>query len=561
MSKKILASLLELWRARRDLCITLILFAAAMALFATDWFRELQYDGVSTVGAERVLRGEIPYRDFWTMYAPGHFYLLALVFLVFGTHLLAEVVAASVISAAAACLCYWVALRIVNRRGGALLCAAVFAAAIYHHGYFRRLGSYPTGIFLVFLCLLLVLIFQETNRLKYLAAAGATLGAAIIFKHDVGAYTAIAVVVGLWVHGLVSRPPTVLRSCMTQTIVFAFAATAIVAPVLAYFVIVAGPDIYQDLVVFPGGDFRFSRGEYFPTLIPFGLRQDSLLRTLMAAVNYWNLIFPCLLLLLGYIAMGMATARNRALHVSWGAILSTAFLFHYSAAHVQINTHVITMSVYGTMLGVMFYSYARGTEWGALPPFKRMTAAFLTVWFVAMLAVPGYRALRKRSAAAPEWIGQTTPLGIDKVAGFKVHSQTARHLTELTDFVKASVPPGEPIFIGLHRHDVVIIGDKMLYFLLDRPSATRYQELHPAITDTAPVQREIIDDLINKNVRLIVRKYIFDDVALDRMKTSFLLNMPHVGATLLDEFLSERYERVREIGPYEVWQLKEPGEE
>ena len=100
-SKKMLASLSELWRARRDLCITLIIFGAALALFATDWFRELQYDGVSTVGAERVLRGEIPYRDFWTMYAPGHFYLLALVFLVFGPHLLAEVVAASVISAAA----------------------------------------------------------------------------------------------------------------------------------------------------------------------------------------------------------------------------------------------------------------------------------------------------------------------------------------------------------------------------------------------------------------------------------------------------------------------------
>ena len=55
-------------------------------------------------------------------------------------------------------------------------------------------------------------------------------------------------------------------------------------------------------------------------------------------------------------------------------------------------------------------------------------------------------------------------------------------------------------------------------------------------------------------------RYFFDDADLERVKASFVLTMPYVGATLLDEFLSEHYEKTREMGAYEVWQIKEPGD-
>ena len=71
----------------------------------------------------------------------------------------------------------------------------------------------------------------------------------------------------------------------------------------------------------------------------------------------------------------------------------------------------------------------------------------------------------------------------------------ARLLTELSDFVNTHMPQSAQLFVGLHRHDVVIIGDVMIYFILNHPIATRYHELHPAITDTAQVQHEIIRDL------------------------------------------------------------------
>jgi len=50
-----------------------------------------EYDeGLMVSGAARVLDGAIPYRDFWTIYAPGQFYALAGVFKLFGVSLLAS---------------------------------------------------------------------------------------------------------------------------------------------------------------------------------------------------------------------------------------------------------------------------------------------------------------------------------------------------------------------------------------------------------------------------------------------------------------------------------------
>src|SRR5579864_1234053 len=41
-------------------------------------------EGIVLQGAERVLHGQVPYRDFFSFYTPGSFYFLALWFRIFG---------------------------------------------------------------------------------------------------------------------------------------------------------------------------------------------------------------------------------------------------------------------------------------------------------------------------------------------------------------------------------------------------------------------------------------------------------------------------------------------
>jgi hypothetical protein len=122
--------------------------------------------------------------------------------------------------------------------------------------------------------------------------------------------------------------------------------------------------------------------------------------------------------------------------------------------------------------------------------------------------------------------------------------------------VNQSISRDATIFVGLNRHDVVITNDVISYFVLNRKSSTRYHELHPAVADTAAVQREIIGDLRDENVDMLILRYIFSDQHLERVKKDFQKNLPHVGATVLDEFIREHYVPVERFGSYTVWRQK-----
>ena len=66
----------------------LLLYALAFVYFLPGINQKINtYDeGVIVYGATRVLQGQVPYRDFWTMYSPGQFYILAAAFKLFGAY-------------------------------------------------------------------------------------------------------------------------------------------------------------------------------------------------------------------------------------------------------------------------------------------------------------------------------------------------------------------------------------------------------------------------------------------------------------------------------------------
>jgi len=532
-----------------EILITVGLFLAAVGLFSLGWFYDLG-GGISTVGAERVLNGEIPYRDFWTMYAPGQFYLLALMFKIFGTHLLVEVIATSIVCAAAACVCYRLVFNLVGGKLAALVPAVIFLAALYNTGYFKSLGSYPPAILFIVLALNFMMLYYRKGKLAHLLAAGLATGAALVFKHDVGGYTAIAIVAGLTAYHVLTPATTAEpgSSLSWKLLSYSIGVMAIVMPVLASFAVLAGPDMLKDLVVFPLTDFRFARPEGYPNLFPLGIYNQSGLKMLNNFFTYININVPFILFLLGLVAIGLALRSGKPEYVAAGVTFSVGYLLHYAAAHVQINTHIITMSVYAACSGVILYSLVDDEPFVQRVAYiKLLLPAAVFAWFLSLAAKPAYLGWEA-------WKSATTNLKLAKVSGFKVTPDEAQVLTELSAFVNTHMPQDRQLFVGLHRHDVVIIGDVMVYFILNHPNATRYHELHPAMTDTAQVQLEIIGNLQDKNIPYIILKHIFDDEELEREKKNFLRHLPHIGATQLDEFIRENYVQVRVFGPYAVWQ-------
>ena len=544
-----------MFRTTRDFLPVAILFVGALAVSSLDWFFGLK-GGLATVGAERILSGELPYRDFWTMYAPGHFYFLAFLLHVFGSYILVEAIAGSVLSAAAACLCYLLIFNLVGTKLAALLCASIFFAAGYSTGYFRLLGTYPPAIFFILTALNFMVFYYKSGQKRWhLFAAGLATGGAVVFKHDIGGYTAIAVGVGLLVYEcLTNVTPERVRALVLKLAVYAAGFAGIVVAVFTYFVVHGGMDMVRDLIIFPLTDFRFARPERYPSLIPSWIYDPQRLKMLANVCAYVQFALPVALVLLGVVGTRLAFQMRKLDYVALGVTFSVAFLLHYVAAHVQINTHIISMSLYAAGLGVIFYDMALRVHSNRSRRAVLATTAgtiLATVWFTSLAAKPAYSTWRDWGDR--KWSVETT---LPKLAGIKLSPPEARVLTELFGYVNAVVPKEEKLFVGLHRHDVTVVNDVRLYFLLDRPIAIRYQELHPGIVDTKPVQQEIINDLVREDVKLIILEHFFDDETLDVVKRDQLRNLPQTGATDLDGFIRENFVAVQKYGRYELWRRK-----
>src|SRR4051812_14185044 len=101
--------------------------ALLLGAFAVYWASPLftyiglgSDEGIVLQGAVRILRGEMPYRDFFSFYTPGSYYLHALIFRLFGT---SERTARSLLLVYAALfpfLTYMLARRVNSRRASLL---------------------------------------------------------------------------------------------------------------------------------------------------------------------------------------------------------------------------------------------------------------------------------------------------------------------------------------------------------------------------------------------------------------------------------------------------------
>lgn len=325
----------------------LLLFCVFQGLYALKW--QVGYSGsfgnvfgdVALTAAERVQAGDIPYRDFWTMYAPGSFYLPALLFTLFGNHYIVSTIAASVFCAAAACLSYQLIVDLLGRKSLALACAAVFFAASYSTTYHLNLGPYPPTIFLVLLALYAMVHFYSSQRTAWLVAAGLATGAVIVFKHDVGAYTAIAITAGL----LLAYLPRVRSSValpmgpVSAVVIYSVAVALVSVPVAAYFAVVTGADMWRDLIVFPATEFHYTRGEHYPELIPGNFRADWWLRTLFNFFPYLQFTLPFLLFVLALPVILLSALSRKVEYVPIAATFAIAYLFHYGSAHTHTDQH------------------------------------------------------------------------------------------------------------------------------------------------------------------------------------------------------------------------------
>lgn len=508
-----------------------LVFLCALLLFSTTatLFESRQTD----ISALRVLQGEVPYRDFWTMYAPGSFALLALVFSLTGPHVIVSNVL-GIATSAAAVVAYH---RLVQVTAGPRLAgwaAGLVALALFGTHYHDGFTSYPPALLLVMIAVGSIAPRVGASGASWAVAPGLLLGVAVVFKHDVAGYAIVAAAAGI----VAARMPRGARAALWPAVALGLASAAVVLPAVGVlFALGAGPDMWFDLVRFPLTDFKWVRPQYFPVLPRFGGMNLATGRDLVLwvicnaplAVTLWaaSAVWPL---------RRQISTTSRFIATFSGA----ALVLHWSAAHVQLNTHAVSLAAWAALAGSTALSRRRWTS--------RRQAGLATVvlatWGLAFVAEPAAR-LTRRLGEPTEWIG------LPRLAGLRASTDDAAWLRALSRAIADAAPADRPLLFLSHRNDVHIYAESVPFWLSPRRSATRYHELHPGITDTEPRQREMLAAIAAGPLPVVVREHRFAAETLDPVKAEFLQHVA-VGSPLMDRWVAGHCNGGTTFGRFEV---------
>ena len=245
------------WAA--DGFLVLLLFAAiAVYLSLLPYNLGLYDESYFLYEAKRIRDGEVYYRDIFQIATPLPAYVMAGLFWLFGTSMTTARVSTAVLHATTGVVLYATARRLAVRRELAVAVALAYPAvcvAIWPYASWHWFST------LIFSVLLLVMIAGRwAARPQWAFVPGLITGVLTDAQHQKGVVIAAGVCVVFVLDHLIDRRypnPEPWPRVATRLIYFAAGVAALVVPVLAGFVLVAGADaVYAALVRFPLENYR-----------------------------------------------------------------------------------------------------------------------------------------------------------------------------------------------------------------------------------------------------------------------------------------------------------------
>ncbi len=147
-------------------------------------------EGLIATGAERILRGQVPYRDFFSELGPASFYLHALIFRIGPLHLFSMRLTAWLLGGVLTGLLYLLARRILTA-GWAVMAVAAFPLVCYPLAY-RVSHHWWANLFLLLTVLALAGAARPGLELRRCLLAGALAGFTLLAMQSKGFWVILA---------------------------------------------------------------------------------------------------------------------------------------------------------------------------------------------------------------------------------------------------------------------------------------------------------------------------------------------------------------------------------
>ncbi len=503
-------------------------------------------EGLVLTNAERIRAGELPYRDFWTMYGPGYFYLLAGLFsLVEPTVLVARLFDTT--------LRFLLTLEVflLARNMTSRWVAMIPYAFVTFWLATIRFYSYPafpaTGTLL--LAALALHRYLCVGRSRWLFVGGMALGLTALLRLDFGGYGAfgfgLAVALSELHHsGTKGEAGPIRLARVVKAVALLAAGSLFVAlPLYSYLLIASDPaTVFEYLIVFPATVFPSVRSLPVPPLIPdfgqmTGLEWNDWLRLYLPLATYAVAIVVSIY----WRSAGLWRQSDRRLYlgVLFVALTGTGLGLILKATSRYHELHALPTTICAVILATTLAYRIPAGLWRSAP--FRIGSAGLAFLFLTGPYVAHFGMLTASGPTSP-----TACYSQLVRAGCVAISQDQEQVTE---YLRAQVPPDEYVFIGNSRHDMIFINDLLLHFLADRRSPTKYTELHPGLATTISVQQAIARDLIEREVKWVVTMQSWE--SREPNASSISSNV-----TYLDDYIRDHYWPEMAFGRYQIWRVQ-----
>ncbi len=478
-------------------------------------------EGTLVYGAQRVVEGDLPYRDFFEVMGPASFYWLGLFFKLFGVHVAVARGLVLLTGVATILIIYWMTCR-VYRGPFEMLPALMYMVlsipiwpATNHHWDSNLFALLALGAFF---------FWQDRGTRYYLVVAGALAGVTSCFIQHKGLVVFLGLLLALLVTDLQARIPKRRLAFHLSLAVGGYVAVGGLV-ILLFFLAGGLPDLIYANLLWPLSNYHnVNVVPYGYGLMKFWLGWKSLLQVLVApwAVPFLGalLLGPVLIILVLPVVLLILAAASY-LKTSYRPQLFNAHLWPYWIVGLalwvsELHRKDVMHLIYGSPVLLILLLVGWSTCWR-----HREIVLKLGLGLVALTLL---------------MFGTAQSFGILAAQHKLVTRRGTLYAFQPDDalnFLQEQVKPKEEVFIYPYY--------PMYYFLADIKNPTRHSILMYYI-NTKKQFEEIISNLEEKKVKYI----LWDTVIEGDNLQSYFPNYKHLSdkELILEQYLKKNYRTI-----------------
>lgn len=476
-------------------------------------------EGVILAGADRIQKGHIPYNDFWTVYPPGQYYVLAFLFDIFGSSTFVARVYDIIVKSTLSISIFYVIRKLVFSNKIALIGWAMSIVWIGEN----TLPVYPVypAILLTYLAVYFFLCHIEKNDNLLLIYSVMLITASSIFRHDLAGFTAVTILTAMLIRSVFNGKTTwpIIRCYVASYLIIGL-------PILVFiFINIEPKELVSQLLLIPAEIMPKYRWLPYPYLS-------------RGTIAFF--VFP-LVLLTGFMVSLLRIIRYKESdNICYGIfVISLQGLLFSNQVRVRSDIwHLLPVALNSIILIPILWSLLSKT----LIPYRRwIINSIFIVTFSIIFISPTHKKLHSIEI---NYFATNKKYGL-KRAGY---SRIPEDLEKVVSYIQNITTKDETIYVGVKNHDQFIVNHPIIYYLAARNYPTKFHQHDPGVSNTLSAQKQIIKELeISSTRKLILTKSYWFEPNDTRIDSKI---------DMLDVHIKRIYELEAEFGRYEVWSKK-----